>query len=134
MDDDRRLKEIYKARLKDAAAAKSKRRRMVEAGPKTLGYLLNSYFAKGGTPGAIERIEEARALLAWEHYVGPAAAQVSRALRIRNGALTVIVKDPMWMQQLSLLKHEILKKYHKDFPRLIIKTIFFTGQERGPMR
>jgi predicted nucleic acid-binding Zn ribbon protein len=74
----------------------------------------------------MRRIDESRACLAWEALVGPSAARFSQALRVRQGTLIVRVPDPLWMQQLSLLKYELLKKYRAKFPQLQIKDIYFT--------
>ena len=86
--------------------------------------LLGKYF--GHDSEAMQRLEEHRALQAWEMYVGDAACRVSTALRVRQGTLLVRVRDPLWMQQLSLLKRELIRKYQADFPRLEIRDIFFT--------
>ena len=48
------------------------------------------------------------------------------AARIRSGTLTVIVRDPVWMQQLTFLKQGILAKYKQDFPKLGLHQIYFS--------
>src|SRR5262245_50096194 len=111
-----KLIELYRARLRDRLQAVSRRRRQVDARPRKLGDLLNDYFKQSGE--AVRRIEESRAVMAWPHYVGQAAARVSQAIRIRDGTLLVRVDNALWMQQLSLLKFELLNKYRADFPRL----------------
>lgn len=130
--DERKLALIYKTRLRDAAFAKGKRRRALEAGPRRLNALLETYFSKS-SPSQRDRMEECRAMLAWETYVGRAAALVSTPLRIRNGSLTVQVTDPLWMQQLSLLKQDILARYRRDFSRLNLKDIYFTRHDRSSL-
>jgi len=121
MDD---LLKLFRQRRKDRVQSKTKRRKALESSLQPMGDLLGNYFQ--GNPEALKKIEETRALMAWETYVGSAAARVTQALRLRGNMLVVRVPDPLWMQQLSFLKHELIKKYAKDFPRLKIREIFFT--------
>jgi hypothetical protein len=122
--DERELHRLYRARIKDRLQSKTRRRKELEAKPNKLGDLLGTYFGRDSE--ALRRLEEHRALQAWEGYVGAAACRVSKALRVRQGTLLVRVQDPLWMQQLSLLKRELIKRYRSDFPRLGIRDIFFT--------
>lgn len=119
------LNAIYKARLKDRAQYKSRRAKMVENPPQQMADLLTALFK--GNPETINKIEENRALMAWEGFVGTSAARVSKAVKLRGDQLVVKVTDPLWMQQLSLLKHELIRKYRVAFPKLQIRDIFFKG-------
>ncbi|MBM4315925.1 MAG: DUF721 domain-containing protein [Deltaproteobacteria bacterium] len=123
-DSEKELKKIFSSRLKDKRQSKTKRRLRGEADPQAFGTLLPGYFKQ--SPNTITKIEETRALIAWEKYVGESAAQQSQAIRLRSGTLTVKVSNPIWMQQLLLLKEKILKLYRKDFPSLVIRSIYFT--------
>lgn len=120
---DKELLELYRSRLKDRAQSVTRRRRQLEAPPRGMGELLDHFF--GQDSEAARKMDEGRALLAWEMYVGEAAARHSQAQRIRGDQLIVQVVDPLWMQQLSLLKHGLLKKYRQDFPRLGLRDIYF---------
>src|SRR5262249_52493297 len=115
----------YRSRVKDFKYAKSRRKKALEMGPARLGEALLSFFQKE-SPQTLNKIEENRALLAWENYVGQVASKHTRALRIRQKTLVVLVQDSLWMQQLSLLKNELLKKSRRDFPKLGLNDIFFT--------
>jgi predicted nucleic acid-binding Zn ribbon protein len=123
--DEKDLLKLYCSRVKDFKYARSRRKRMLENRPGKISDLLLNYFQKE-SPQALNKIEENRALNAWETYVGRVASEHSRALRVRKDTLVVQVADTLWMQQLHLLKNELLKKYRKDFPRLGLKDIFFT--------
>ena len=123
-DKEKELLELYRNRLRDRAQSRTRRRKAIESSPRKISALLPEFFA--GDPEAVRRIEETKAILAWDALVGTVAARFSQALRVRNGTLTVRVKEPLWMQQLSMLKHELLKKYRLQFPKLGIKDIFFT--------
>lgn len=124
-NDEKRLLKIYRDRLNDRSRYKGKRRRAVEGHPKSFSSLLEGYFKGDGE--ALKKIEENRALLAWPDIVGKAAASVSFPIKIRGGKLTVKVLDPIWMQQLSFLKLELLKKYRTGFPKLRLTDIYFTS-------
>lgn len=124
-DAEKDLKKLYSDRLKDKRQSKTKRRLRGEATPQPLGNLLPNYFDK--SPQTLNKIEETRALIAWEKYVGESAAAHAQAIRLRAGTITVKVVSPLWMQQLSLLKDRILKHYRRDFPNLKVKNIFFTS-------
>ena len=123
---EKQLAELYESRRKDTIQARTRRMRRAEGLPEALSSVLNTYFKSD--QGALLKIDEQRALFSWAEYVGNSAARFSQALRVRNGTLTVLVSDPLWMQQLSLIKQEILKRYKKEFPRLGIRSIFFARQ------
>ena len=121
---DKELMALYRSRLKDRAQSVTRRRRQIERPLQPFSELLTQYFGKNSE--AMQKIEESRAILAWESFVGEAAARFSQAQRVRGDTLIVRVADPLWMQQLSLLKYELLKKYQAMFPRLQLTNIFFT--------
>lgn len=123
-EDEKYLIELHRKRRGDRLRATTKRRRLGQEAPKPFSDLLTAFFKKD--PEALAQIEETKALEAWPRYVGEAAARVSRASRARNGVLNVVVKDPVWMQQLSFLKQGILARYKEDFPSLGLKNIFFS--------
>lgn len=118
------LKDLFQKRLKDRRQSRTRRRIRIDASPKAFNDILPDFFDE--SPNTMKKIEETRALIAWEKYVGKAAAQYSKAVRLVNGSLTVRVSDPLWMQQLLLLKQDFLRNYRKDFPKLGIQNIFFT--------
>jgi hypothetical protein len=122
--DERELLRLYQKRVRDHMQSRTRRRKAVDSSPERVADLLGSYFS--GDSEAMRRLEEARAIQAWETYVGEAARRVSAALRIRQNTLYVKVQDPLWMQQLSLVKRDLIRKYQQAFPKLQIKDIFFT--------
>lgn len=60
--------------------------------------------------GLEERLHQYRALLIWDEVVGPQIAARTRPEKIRDGVLEVCVDQPSWMQQLQLLKPQILAR------------------------
>jgi predicted nucleic acid-binding Zn ribbon protein len=123
-EDEKELLRVQKMRRRDRQQATTKRRRQGDDLPNSFKTLLSAFFKSD--PEALRQIEENKALEAWEKYVGEAAARVSSAVRIRGSTLTVLVRDPVWMQQLSFLKQGILAKYRQDFPKLSLTQIFFS--------
>jgi predicted nucleic acid-binding Zn ribbon protein len=121
---EKELIELQKKRRKDRQQATTKRRRQGDALPNSFASLLTQFFK--ADPEALTQIEHSKALDAWPRYVGDVAARASKAARIRNGTLTVVVKDPMWMQELSFQKRNLLAKYQAEFPKLGIRDIYFS--------
>jgi hypothetical protein len=60
--------------------------------------------------GLDERMHQYQALLIWDEVVGPQIAARTKPEKIRDGVLEVCVDQPTWMQQLQLLKPQILAK------------------------
>ena len=124
---EKELLELWTARRRDVQNMhRGRRKKMGPAGPTPIATVLTSFFSKDAT--VQRRIDEQRALAQWEAFVGPAAGRVSKALRMRNGVLTVGVSEALWMQQLSFLKHSVLERYRKEFPKAGIKDIYFVRQ------
>lgn len=123
-EDEKELLIIQRKRRRDRQQATTKRRRQGEELPNSFKSLLSAFFK--ADPEALQQIEESKAMEAWPRYVGEAASRVSTAARIRSGTLTVIVRDPVWMQQLSFLKQGILARYRLDFPKLGLTQIYFS--------
>ena len=117
------LLKLYRARLRDKAQSRTRRRRQVESAPQPLGNLVEAFFQSDGD--AMRRIEESKAIQAWEALVGPTGARFSKAIKTRGDTLIVKVADPLWMQQLMLLKRQLLKKYRALMPKLGLKDIYF---------
>ena len=60
--------------------------------------------------GLDARLQQYQALVIWDEVVGPQIAARARPEKIRDGVLEVCVDQPTWMQQLQLLKPQILAK------------------------
>lgn len=60
--------------------------------------------------GLNERLHQYKALLIWDEVVGPQIAARTRPEKLRDGVLEVCVDQPTWMQQLQLIKPQILAK------------------------
>lgn len=74
--------------------------------------------------GLDERLQQARALVIWDHVVGPQIASHTKPSKIRDGVLEVCVDQPTWMQQLQLMKPQILRKLNAELGESPLKEIF----------
>ena len=81
-------------------------------------------------PGLGEQITRHQAWLVWDQLVGEQIAARARPLRLRKGVLEVQVDHPVWMQQLQLMKPQILEKISAKIPNAGITDIYLR-QSRG---
>lgn len=77
-----------------------------------------------GDKGLDDRLPRYQAWLVWDKVVGEQIAKRARPLRIREKVLEVRVDHPVWMQQLQMLKPQILKKLHEQLPDCDIEDIY----------
>lgn len=82
----------------------------------TLGRMLKARGLEG-------RLSEYRILGQWEKAVGAVIARHARPQTVRGRKLTLVVDSPAWMQQLSLLKPEIIGKINRGLGREAIQGI-----------
>jgi len=76
------------------------------------------------TKGIGEQITRHQAWLVWDKIVGEQIANRARPLRLRRGVLEVQVDHPVWMQQLHMLKPQILEKINAQVPNAGITDIY----------
>ncbi len=82
--------------------------------------------------GLAGKMEEYRAWQVWEAAVGPQIAARARPVRIREGVLEVRVEHAVWMQQLQLLKPQILAQLNERLGRTVFRDIFWRRGRLGP--
>jgi predicted nucleic acid-binding Zn ribbon protein len=83
---------------------------------KTLGKILKAR-------GMQARLHEYRIGNQWDRTVGPAIARHAQPQGLRAGKLALVVDSPAWMQQLSLMKPELIEKLNRDLGRETVKDI-----------
>ena len=83
-----------------------------------------------GQPGIGEQITRHQAWLVWDQLVGETIAARARPLRLRKGVLEIQVDHPVWMQQLQMMKSQILEKIEAKIPNAGITDIYLR-QTRG---
>ena len=92
------------------------RKRKIERLASTLDKILASR-------GLGSRLREYRILGRWDKIVGPAISRHAQPLSLRNKKLTIIVDSSAWMQQLSLLKPELLEKVSAALGKEAVQSI-----------
>ena len=70
--------------------------------------------------------EEQRLLEFWQKAVGPQISVQTRPDRLKRNTLFVKVSSSVWMQQLHILKQEIIEKINKLLGKELIKDIHFS--------
>jgi len=73
--------------------------------------------------GLENRLSEYRVLSQWEKAVGTVIAHHAQPQAIQGKKLTLTVDSSAWMQQLSLLKPEIIEKVNNHYGRKVIADI-----------
>lgn len=94
-----------------------------------VGHLIKQMFGQSELGRQLSRHQ---AWLIWDQLVGEQIAARARPLKLRQGVLEVQVDHPVWMQQLQMLKPQILKKLAAQAPEAGITDIFLR-QSRGPV-
>jgi len=85
------------------------------------GDLLDTLLAGWGLDN---RLRQYQALVVWDEVVGPQIAARTRPEKIRDGVLEVCVDQPTWMQQLQLLKPQILAKLNTHLGDAPLREIY----------
>jgi hypothetical protein len=74
-----------------------------------------------------ERLREGRIMDLWPVVVGPDIAARSRATKCRDGLLTVSVASSVWLQQLTMMRLEIVKMFTQRIGPDAVTDIRFTA-------
>jgi predicted nucleic acid-binding Zn ribbon protein len=75
--------------------------------------------------GIAKAVDEYTIVAAWPEIVGERIAGVTTAQRIENGVLVVSVATAPWRMELSLQRHEIIRKINAETGKDIVKDIRF---------
>jgi predicted nucleic acid-binding Zn ribbon protein len=79
------------------------------------------------------RLREEEVVTGWDAAVGPQIAAHARPSHVANRRLTVVTESPVWTQQLSLLKPELLRRIAACFgPQAVTDLFFVTGRIEPP--
>jgi len=90
--------------------------------PMPISDLLESAFS--GKP-VQKRLRDIKVWQVWEEAVGAQIASKAYPAAIRDGVLTLRVKGSAWMQQLSLMKHEIISHLNSAIGELVVSDLLF---------
>tara|TARA_Y100000590_G_scaffold465099_1_gene636377 strand:+ start:45432 stop:45707 length:276 start_codon:yes stop_codon:yes gene_type:complete len=73
------------------------------------------------TSGIDRAVRQSEALLIWESVVGEAVAKNCSAEEINHKTIIVKASTPVWRNELSLKKMEIIKKLNKKLGEELLK-------------
>ena len=91
--------------------------------PETTGDILKKGLPKWDFGPTLLRYEVVEK---WPDLVGPQIAAKSRATGLQGDILLIEVDHPAWVQELNLLKPQLLFKIGRDFPKSGVKNIRFS--------
>lgn len=77
-----------------------------------------------GKPGLGEQLTRHQVWLVWDRIVGKQIATRARPLRLRKGVLEIAIDHPVWMQQLQMMKTQILAKIQEQLPKAGITDLY----------
>jgi predicted nucleic acid-binding Zn ribbon protein len=77
--------------------------------------------------GLAERMKEADVVRRFSEIVGGNIAKRAEAVSIRDGKLVVKVSSPVWRQELSFSKKEIIEALNRVLGDNVVKDIHFSG-------
>ncbi len=69
----------------------------------------------------------------WEEAVGPAVARMTNPVEVKGRTLYVVVRDPVWLQQMIFLGDSVRRALNEAVGRDALDRIFFR-QADGPWR
>ena len=90
--------------------------------PMPISDLLESAFS--GKP-VQKRLRDIKIWQVWEEAVGAQIASKAYPAAIRDGVLTLRVKGSAWMQQLSLMKHDIISHLNSAIGEQVVSDLLF---------
>ena len=94
--------------------------------PEPIGDILQERIGALGWEG---RLRGEAVLTGWDAAVGPQIAAHARASHITDHRLTVVTESPVWTQQLSLLKPDLMRRIAGNFgPGVVTDLFFVTGK------
>lgn len=88
----------------------------------SLGEILASLSGPKGLPFDLK---DAEIWQVWEEVVGPVIASNARPSLIRNGVLTIGVRQPIWLQELKFMAEDIRGKLNERLGREAVRDIRF---------
>ena len=76
--------------------------------------------------GISKAIEQNQAVVKWPEIVGERIAEVSEAQKIENGVLYVRVNSPVWRNELTFMKRNLINSVNETLEKNLVKDIKFT--------
>jgi hypothetical protein len=89
---------------------------------KSIKNLLSDYFKGSDFKEINETINLNKS---WNKIVGKTISKKTEIERIKNGKITIKTSNPIWRNELTFQKEELLKRLKKEEPTINIKEIEF---------
>ncbi len=83
--------------------------------------------------GVADRLRAYRAWQLWNEVVGPQIAARAQPSGIRDGVLEIKVDQPVWMQQLQLMKPQILARLNQRLGGEVFRDIYLRRGSPAPV-
>ncbi len=84
--------------------------------------------------GIAERVERAKVVGEWDEIVGPEIAEATGHVRIDGSTLFVEVRSASWMQELNMMRHQILRRLNAGRESGRVEKIVFLQGGRSDRR
>lgn len=76
--------------------------------------------------GIDKAIQQNMAVSKWSEIVGDRISQISHAEKIENGVLFVKVNSPVWRNELTFMKSNLINSVNEALAKNVVKDIKFT--------
>jgi predicted nucleic acid-binding Zn ribbon protein len=76
--------------------------------------------------GIDKAIQQNMAVSKWSEIVGERISQISNAEKIENGVLFVKVSSPVWRNELTFMKSNLINSVNEALAKNVVKDIKFT--------
>ncbi|MBT6145947.1 MAG: DUF721 domain-containing protein [Gemmatimonadetes bacterium] len=92
---------------------------------EAVGLLLTTVLADLGVE---DKLQECRALLAWEEVAGEKLASQAQAVGVHRGRLQLVVSSSVWRTHLSFSKQQLLDRINQSLGERVLKDLVFVSK------
>ncbi len=96
-----------------------------ESRAEVVGTLLQSVLADLGVD---DKLQECRALMAWEEVAGDRLAEQAKAIGVHRGRLQLAVSSAVWRTHLSFSKQQLLDRINQRLGERVLKDLVFVSR------
>ncbi len=87
-----------------------------------ISHILEGLIKKYGLEG---KVIEYKISLHWKDIVGEIIASHTRPEGIRYKRLQILVDSPVWLQEISFYKQEVIERINKYFRKPVVTSVYF---------
>jgi predicted nucleic acid-binding Zn ribbon protein len=100
---------------------------MDNKGPVLIGGILKELLKRYNLE---KRINETKLKIDWKKITGEIIGQHTRLKDVKNGILFVEVENSIWMQELQMMKYDLIDRIREETENMGIKDILFFQTEK----